>query len=224
MKYLIPLLIILVALAGCDNVVCDEPYMRHGSDCCLDENKDRVCDEERAVEPAEPVEKVPAVEPEKSVPDVVFEVPVDEPEYPKPKPALTPDKVYEDNVKVVNWSAVSPKLKYRIYDLQLEEDGRDIHIGTFRINITNIGYDRFTPKVIVFVRDVNSKESDRYFTGRDWPRLSPGESVELELDLNHDTYQHPDHLKVFTFEVRAVEDRTHKLGLTEQIDLMDYLK
>jgi len=31
-------------------VVCDDPYIRHGSECCLDQNADSICDEDSGVE------------------------------------------------------------------------------------------------------------------------------------------------------------------------------
>ena len=71
-KSIMLFLVLSLFLIACDNVdlsqlsdedlervsgkliVCEEPYMRHGSDCCLDQNENSICDGD---EPKESVQE-----------------------------------------------------------------------------------------------------------------------------------------------------------------------
>lgn len=73
-KYIIFFLIILFLLSGCQGIdleqvsdddleriaekaiVCEKPYMRFGTGCCLDQNDNSICDTDEKVAPAAPEE------------------------------------------------------------------------------------------------------------------------------------------------------------------------
>jgi hypothetical protein len=61
MIFLFSMLAILVAISGCvqntqPGIVCNKPYIRHGEDCCLDQNDNSICDDDetQAQQPGEP--------------------------------------------------------------------------------------------------------------------------------------------------------------------------
>src|SRR3989338_7170862 len=48
-------LIITLFLVGCNQVTCDEPYIKVGTSCCLDQNDNNICDsDEERVKPGTP--------------------------------------------------------------------------------------------------------------------------------------------------------------------------
>ena len=87
MKKIILLLILSVLIAGCtQEITCDKPNILIGTECCLDQNGNSICDKDEVVketiqEPEEPVIEEPVPEPvvEEPVPEPVIEEPVPEP-------------------------------------------------------------------------------------------------------------------------------------------------
>ena len=51
-------LITLLFLVGCSPVVCDEPYIRFGDSCCLDENSNSICDSDESNNNNEPIANI----------------------------------------------------------------------------------------------------------------------------------------------------------------------
>jgi hypothetical protein len=50
-RYLIPTILILLFLVGCaaekaPELVCEKPYIRHGTGCCMDQNENFICDDD----------------------------------------------------------------------------------------------------------------------------------------------------------------------------------
>ncbi len=43
-----------ILLAGCAKVECNEPYIKVGNECCLDQNDNSICDNDETVEDEEP--------------------------------------------------------------------------------------------------------------------------------------------------------------------------
>ena len=58
MKYI--LFILVLFLVGCQNVVCEAPYIRFEKTCCLDENSNSICDIDEPIK--ELIEDVPKEE------------------------------------------------------------------------------------------------------------------------------------------------------------------
>ena len=46
MKYFVLLSVILLLLSGCEQLVCNAPYIQVGSECCLDKDSNSICDED----------------------------------------------------------------------------------------------------------------------------------------------------------------------------------
>ena len=60
MKKIIILLGLTLFLLGCQKIVCNEPYIRVGEGCCLDENNNKICDkDELRVFESELIESMP---------------------------------------------------------------------------------------------------------------------------------------------------------------------
>ncbi|MBD3163837.1 hypothetical protein GF323_01435 [Candidatus Woesearchaeota archaeon] len=49
MKIMIILLALFLFLYGCDTIVCEQPYMQVGSECCLDKDNNKICDSDEAI-------------------------------------------------------------------------------------------------------------------------------------------------------------------------------
>ena len=69
-------MIAILFLAGCAveeiekpaTVVCNAPYIRHADDCCLDQNNNKICDEDETIEP---IIEQPAPIIEQSKPEII---------------------------------------------------------------------------------------------------------------------------------------------------------
>lgn len=49
-KIILSLALALIFLYGCDQIVCNAPYMQVGSECCLDSDNNKICDKDEKVE------------------------------------------------------------------------------------------------------------------------------------------------------------------------------
>lgn len=101
MKRLIPalLLIVVLLLSGCKGgvtggaVVCNEPYILVGTDCCLDQNDNQICDKDETENlnaepvdaPKEEIIEEPAPEPQEVI---------KEPEEPQEEPATVQNEFF----------------------------------------------------------------------------------------------------------------------------------
>jgi len=58
MKYSLLAILVLLVLVGCQSparqAACAEGYLLDGTVCCLDQNKDGICDDKQTVKPSEP--------------------------------------------------------------------------------------------------------------------------------------------------------------------------
>lgn len=50
MRKTVLLVLLVIFLFGCEQVICSEPYIRVGTDCCLDEDNNKICDKDETIE------------------------------------------------------------------------------------------------------------------------------------------------------------------------------
>jgi len=48
-KWIVIVFILFLSTSGCSKIVCNQPYIKVGNQCCLDQNSDSICDSDESL-------------------------------------------------------------------------------------------------------------------------------------------------------------------------------